>query len=144
MKNSLNFVNTCLRVVDTRRCPSSLQVDTIACVHIASMTHHYTRVQTATAGRLLFVNKCHRFFRAICHPTSVQLLKSPLWHCPSNPATNNSEDQKMDTGIHYPIPLHPLRPIALKSPAEISQECTTQFAETRPFGRNYCLTPDAR
>src|SRR5438309_4526579 len=33
-------------------CPSSLQVDTIACVHIASMTHHYTRVQTATAGRL--------------------------------------------------------------------------------------------
>src|SRR5260370_36993240 len=33
-------------------CPSSLQVDTIACVHIQSMTSNYTRVQTATGGRL--------------------------------------------------------------------------------------------
>src|ERR1022692_21298 len=33
-------------------CPSSLQVDTIASVHITSMTSNYTRVQTATAGRL--------------------------------------------------------------------------------------------
>src|SRR5882724_13343369 len=33
-------------------CPSSLQADTIACVHIASMTSIYTGVQTATAGRL--------------------------------------------------------------------------------------------
>src|SRR6202140_5841199 len=36
-------------------CPSSLQVDTIACVHIASMTSNYTSVQTATAGRLRLV-----------------------------------------------------------------------------------------
>src|SRR6267154_267413 len=33
-------------------CPSSLRVDTIRCVHIASMTSHYNSVQTAVAGRL--------------------------------------------------------------------------------------------
>jgi len=33
-------------------CPSSLQVDTIACVHIEIMPSNYTCVQTATAGRL--------------------------------------------------------------------------------------------
>jgi hypothetical protein len=33
-------------------CPSSLQVDTIACVHIPSMTSNCTPVQTATGGRL--------------------------------------------------------------------------------------------
>jgi hypothetical protein len=33
-------------------CPSSLQVDTIAGVHIESMTSNYTSVQTATGGRL--------------------------------------------------------------------------------------------
>jgi len=30
-------------------------VDTIACVHIASMTSNYTSVQTATAGRLRII-----------------------------------------------------------------------------------------
>src|ERR1700691_5643783 len=39
-------------------CPSSLQVDTIASVHIASMTSNYTSVQTATAGRLLSFGTC--------------------------------------------------------------------------------------
>jgi hypothetical protein len=38
------------------KCPSSLQVDTIACVHIESMPSNYTSVQTATTGRLRFIH----------------------------------------------------------------------------------------
>jgi hypothetical protein len=57
-------------------CPSSLQVDTIRCVHIASMTFNFNPVQTATAGRLPFfweaTNRDVRF-KGIQKPVSGRL-----------------------------------------------------------------------
>jgi hypothetical protein len=55
-------------------CPSSLQVDTIASVHIASMTSNYTSVQTATAGRLPFNGIGTRYYGLIIGPIVLLLV----------------------------------------------------------------------
>src|ERR1022692_116810 len=77
-------------------CPSSLQVDTIACVHIESMPSFYTPVQTATAGRLhlvcrVWLWKIPSISRADCYAL-LYTWRSPHGRCKETSKVTRSRD----------------------------------------------------